>query len=97
MDKKIVDFIKKYDISDLEIEDMLEIAPMLDVTTYDEFKTNVFLLVEYGYPLSDLDFLMLSNPNMFAESARDLKADLEKLKQKFGDVEEPLKKGIYDI
>lgn len=91
MDKKIVNFIKKYDISDLEIKDMVNIAPMMEVTTYDEFIANCKLLVEYGYPQEDLDVLLLANPNIFARSYKDLKSDLANLSKKYKDIEEILK------
>lgn len=91
MDKKIIDFIKSYNITDLEIEDMKSISVLLDVTTFEEFMTNASLLIEYGYPKSDLDVLLLNNPYIFTESASVLKSDLESLKSKYGDIEEILK------
>lgn len=91
MDEKIVKFIKKYDILDLEIKDMVNIAPMMEVTTYDEFIANCKLLAEYGYPQEDLDMLLLANPNIFARSYKDLKADLANLSRMYKDIEEILK------
>lgn len=91
MDEKIIKFIKKYDISDLEIGDIINIAPMLEVTTYNEFISNCKLLVEYGYPREELDFLLLANPNIFARSNKDLKEDLINLSVKYEDIEEILK------
>lgn len=91
MNKEIVAFIKSYNISDLEIEDMKNIAPMLEVTTYEEFVTNCALLEIFGYPRCDLDVLMLANPNIFAMSERDLKKELTALKEKYDDIEQILK------
>ncbi len=91
MDKKIVEFIKKYDISDLELEDIKNLSPMLQVTSYEEFVANCKLLSDYGYPKSDLDLLLLANPNIFAKSSKDLEQDLMQLKKKYGDIEEILK------
>lgn len=91
MDKKIIDFIKSYNITDLEIEDMKSISVLLDVTTFEEFMKNASMLIEYGYPKSDLDVLLLNNPYIFTESASVLKSDLESLKSKYGDIEEILK------
>ena len=91
MDKQIIKFIKKYDISDLEIKDIVNIAPMLEVTSYEEFIDNCKLLVEYGYPQSDLDVLLLANTNIFVKSFKDLKEDLETLSSKVDDIEEILK------
>lgn len=91
MDERIISFIKKYKISNSEIDSMLVGAPMLDVINYDEFVDNCKLLIQYGYPKSDLDFLMLSNPNIFTMSFDDLKNDLKKLIKKYGDIEQILK------
>ena len=79
MEKQIINFIKKYDISDLEIADILNIAPMMDVLSWQEFIDNCLLLEEYGYPILDIDVLLLANPNIFVRSYKDLKDDLEKL------------------
>ncbi len=91
MDSKIIKFIKKYDISDLEIQDISNIAPILEVTTYNEFIANCKLLVDYGYPQEDLDVLLLANPNIFVKSYKDLKEDLVDLSYKYNDIEEILK------
>ncbi len=91
MDERIIEFIKQYDISDLEIEDIKNISPMLEVTTYEEFIGNCMLLVGFGYPESDLDLLFLANPNIFAKSATDLEQDLINLKKKYNDLEIILK------
>ena len=91
MNKKIVDFIKKYYISDLEIKDIVNISPMMDVVSYEEFMENVSLLVKYGYPEVDLDVLLLSKPYLFSGSPKDLEKDLRKLKAKYDDIEEILK------
>ena len=90
MNAEIIKFIKKCGISELEIEDMLNIAPMLEVQSYDEFIENCALLAEFGYPKIDLDVLLLSNPNIFAISKKDLEAELKELKSKYGDIEENL-------
>ena len=91
MDERIVEFVKKYEISDLEINDMLAISPMLEVQTFEDFMENVELLVSFGYPESDLDVLLLANPNLFVMSASDLNEELLALKKKGFDIEEILK------
>lgn len=91
MDKQIINFIKKYDISDLEIENILNISPMMDVLSYQEFCENCRLLHEHGYPVSDIDILLLANPDIFVRSYRDLKSDLDKLQACYGDLENILK------
>ena len=91
MDSKIVEFMQQYRISDLEIEDIKNIAPMIDVTSYNEFVVNCQLLTSYGYPKSDLDFLLLANPQIFVMSPKDLKNDLIKLRNEYEDIEIILK------
>lgn len=91
MDEKIVEFVKKYEISDLEINDMIAISPMLEVQTFEDFMENAALLVSFGYPESDLDVLLLANPNLFVMSASDLNEELLALKKKGFDIEVILK------
>lgn len=91
MNKNIINFIKKYDISILELKDIANIAPMMDVLNYEEFMENVQVLTKYGYPEEDMDVLLLANPNLFVGSPKDLEKDLLKLKTEYGDIEEPLK------
>ena len=91
MDERIVEFVKKYEISDLEINDMLAISPMLEVQTFEDFMENAELLVSFGYPESDLDVLLLANPNLFVMSASDLNEELLALKKKGFDIEVILK------
>ena len=91
MDERIVEFVKKYEISDLEINDMLAISPMLEVQTFEDFMENAALLVSFGYPESDLDVLLLANPNLFVMSASDLNEELLALKKKGFDIEVILK------
>ncbi len=97
MNRNIINFIKKYDISILEINDIVNIAPMMDVLSYDEFMENVSLFTKYGYPEEDLDVLLLANPNLFVGSPKDLEEDLLKLKNEYGDIEEILKQDPYII
>ena len=91
MDKKIVEFLKKYDISDNEIKDIITIAPMMDVVKYCELVENCIVLTKFGYPKSELDFLLLSNPNIFVKSSFDLEKELMSLKKQYGDIEIILK------
>lgn len=92
MNKQIINFIKKYNISDLEIGDIVNISPMMEVITYEEFMENVSILTKYGYPEEDLDFLLLANPYLFSGSPIDLEAALLKLKNRDENIEEILKK-----
>ena len=91
MDSKILKVLKSYKFSDSEINDVLTLCPMFDVLTHEEFGQNCYLLVSFGYPKSELDFLILSNPSIFARSAKDLEADLKKLSAKTADIEQALK------
>ena len=81
MNKKIHNILKSYEISELEIKDIITIAPMMEVVSYEEFVENCYIIVKHGYPESDLDVLIMSNPKLFAGSPRDLEEDLIKLKR----------------
>lgn len=91
MNKKIYKTLKSYKISELEIKDIVNISPMMDVITYEEFVENCYVLINNGYPQCDLDILLLANPNLFVGSPKDLEKDLEKLKKEYGDIEIVLK------
>ena len=97
MDSRIIEFMKEYQISDLEIGDLKNIAPMIEVTSYEEFMANCELLAKYGYPKSDLDVLMLANPNIFAMSTKDLEQELCRLQNECEDIEVALKEDPYAI
>lgn len=97
MDSKIIEVLKQYKLTDAEIADMLAIAPMLAATSFQEFTANCRLLVKFGYPQSDLDFLFLANPNLFVVATQDLEADLKKLVSTCDDLEVALKENPFLI
>ena len=70
---------------------MLNIAPMLEVTSFAEFTDSCKMLVKYGFPKSDLDCLFLANPNIFVQSAADLEIQLKQLAKNYDDLEMALK------
>ena len=91
MDQEVYEILKSFDISDLEIKNVLAVAPMMEDVSCDEFAMNCFLLKKHGYPDSDLDVLFLANPNIFVKDAEELEAELENLKDQYGDIETVLK------
>ena len=97
MNKKIYDILKSYELSELEINDIVNISPMMDVIRYEEFAENCYMLIKYGYPDSDLDVLLLANPNLFVGSPKDLEENLIKLKKEYGDIEDILKDNPFII
>ena len=97
MDSKILKVLKSYKLSDAEIRDVLNLCPMLDVVSSEEFAQNCMVLIEQGFPKSEFEFLFLSNPSIFARSSKDLEEDLKKLKAKHLDVEDALKKNPFAI
>jgi len=97
MDSKITKFLKTFDISDNEINDIINLSPMLKETSYQEFMDNCNLLIKYGYPKSDLDVLILSNPNIFVRSKQDLEKDLITLLEQYKSIEQILKLNPYII
>ena len=97
MDKRIISFLQNYDMFWEEIENLLKISPMLDMLEYDEFIKNCSILINYGYPKSDLDALILANPNIFIKSPMELDKEMAILKQKYEDIEEILKNNPFII
>lgn len=97
MDKKVIKFLRDFNISDNELADIINIAPMIEETSYQEFSDNCKLLVKYGYPKIDLDILILGNPNIFVRSKQDLEHDLMNLTKQYHDIEQILKLNPYII
>lgn len=97
MQKQLKNFLLKLDLTEDEIKSIEEIAPMFEVTTLKEFIDDMMLLIEYGYPEEDISSLLLANPNIFVLSAESLRKELDKIKEKNGDVEEALKEDPFLI
>ena len=91
MDKIVENVLMSYGLSKLEIQNVLNIAPMMEFVTGEELYVNCQLLVTYGYPESELDYLFMANPNIFVKSSNDLKEELEDLLKKYDDLEIVLK------
>lgn len=97
MQKELKNFLLRLDLTNGEIESIEMIAPMFEVVTFEEFIENMMLFIQYGYPEEDISSLLLVNPNIFILSTESLKRELEKIKKKYGDVEEVFKKDPFII
>ena len=81
----------------MEIKDIEMVAPIIDELTFDEFAQNCKLLIKYGYPKCDLDFLINANPNIFVLSSKDLEEDLKSLAKQYDNIELALKNNPFLI
>lgn len=97
MNKSLKKFLEDLNLSNNEIKDLQNISPMISLISCETFLINCKLLTNYGYPEADLDFLILSNPNIFTRSNTDLKSDLENLSKRYDDIEKALKNNPYII
>lgn len=97
MDKKLRQLLLELNLIEIEIEDLKNIAPMIETISYEDFTSNCKLLMDFGYPMEDLDSLILANPNIFVRSEKDLKSDLVTLKNRYGDIEESIKNDPFII
>lgn len=97
MEKELKEFLLGFKLKESEIENLTNLAPMLDYTSLQEFKQNACVLIEFGYPKEDLIELLMINPNIFASDAQALQKELALLKHKFGDIEDALKNNPFCI
>lgn len=97
MQKDLKNYLLKLDLLEDEIKSIEEISPMLKVTTLKEFVDVVKLLGEYGYPEEDISSLLIVNPNIFVLSVVSLRGELDKINEKYKDVEKALKENPFLI
>ncbi len=97
MDKELVNFLSRLDLRKDEIQNIANISPQINDISCRQFVVNCELLTTYGYPETELDTLILANPNIFVKISLDLEQELINLSQICGDVETALKKDPYLI
>ena len=89
--KDINRFFKRFNLTDAEIRGILEMCPLLDSFSEEKYKTNITCLGEFGYPIIDIEYLLLSNPSFLLYEKDELITRLETLTQEYSDLEELLK------
>ena len=97
MQKDLENFLLQMKFTKNEIEDMKNIAPTLDVTTLQELKGVMRVLIVYGYPREDLPGLFYQNPYIMTMDEKVLMDELDKLVLQNIDIEEFLKNNPFGI
>ncbi len=97
MQQELKNYLLRLELTDSEIESILNMAPMFEVITLKEFIEDMMVLIKYGYPEEDISALLLINPNIFVLTKTNLDNQLKEIKQKFGDIERALKENPFLI
>ncbi len=97
MDKKLFDFLKNLGFENGDINNLINIAPMLEYASFEEALENIKVLDEVGYPKLDIDFIIAVNPNFLCRDTEDLKSDIKKVLDTVDDFETALKNDPYLI
>ncbi len=97
MEEDLKKFLLQMKFTKYEIEDMKNLAPLLEVTTLEELKEVVRVLKHYGYPEEDLPELFYQNPNIMVMDGKSLAKELDKLVKQGIDIEEFLKTDPFGI
>ena len=97
MQKDLKNYLVQLGLIEDEIKSIEELSPMFKVATLKEFVDDVMLLIEYGYPMEDISSLLLANPNIFVLPVDSLRKELDKIKEKYDDVEKALKENPFLI
>ena len=64
MNSRIIKFMQEYQISDLEIEDVKNIAQMIDVTSYEEFIANPAVFEKFN-DIFEIEEMLLNVGNRY--------------------------------
>lgn len=97
MDKIIYDFLKELKFDDGEIETLVSIAPTLEELSVAEAEENMNAVISFGYPVSDITYLISQNPGFLCRNITDLVNNLKAITLQYSDVEEALKNDPYLI
>ena len=97
MDEELVNYLINLELEPIEIKSLVNIAPLFEDLTLEEFLDSENLLIKYGYPKEDISALLLANPSIFTIDSYFLEDELKKIKKQTGDVEEALKNDPYII
>ena len=97
MNNIIYDFFKELKFDDAEIATLVSIAPTLEELSVAEVEENMNAVVSFGYPVSDITYLISQNPGFLCRNITDLVNDLKAITLQYGDVEEALKNNPYLI
>ena len=88
-------FFQEFLLDNSEIQSVINMFPMIEHTSADKMAQNCKLVVEYGYPRTELSFLVLSNPGFLVYDKDSLKQVLINLTKDDADLEELLNQNPY--
>lgn len=97
MQEQLKKYLLSLKLTEAEINSALNMAPLLEVATLNDFKFNEAILISFGVSKNSLLNLFMLNPNIFASVPSILSKKLTQLEKEFGDVEETLKNDPYII
>jgi len=95
--EQAISFLKRFRFDDSEIQSIFNICDMIQHTKVDEMVDNCNLLVKFGFPKTELDFLIKSNPQFLVLDAKSLERNLKDLVKNGEDLEELLLSNPYLI
>ena len=72
MEKDLIKFLNELSIENEEIEGLIELCPGLEFIDTERAKTNVKLVVNAGYPLSDISSIIYINPGFLTNDPTEL-------------------------
>lgn len=90
MEQKTLEFLKSFKLTNSEIQSIVNLCEGVLFADIERMMNNCKILVKYGYPKSDIDFLLLSNPGFLVDDNSNLEKKLKNL-SRGGDIEELLK------
>ena len=73
LEKAVKSFFKKIGLDDEDVNFITTSYPELDTYSSSKILGNAKLVVDYGYPLEDLEFLILINPGFLISNTETLK------------------------
>ena len=92
MDLKLKKFLKKLNLDDDEINNLTTVCSGLEITSEGRAKENVIILIDSGFPLCDVSFVVCANPAFLCNDPIDTKSSIESID---GDVEQAIKNDPY--
>jgi len=88
MEISVLTLLKPYDIDEEDFNDMLSAYEGIEFLDAERVLKNLMVLEQFGFPKSDINILLISNPKILAYNPKIL---AEKLINLGGDVETKLK------
>ena len=94
MEINVLTLLKPYDIDEEDFNDMKSAYEGIEFLDAERVLKNLMVLEQFGFPKSDINILLLSNPKILAYNPKIL---AEKLMLLGGDIETKLKSNPFLI